>query len=143
MSELRNKLRGKAKCLGWGYVDGAYGPVISITRCLLDGCKLVMQTDAGVWYAVNDDIKNAAENYGIGLRLTEKRVAENDIVEAVFEPEPEAEQKFVFVNGIRRLPPANAYVLATDFAGEFSLLLYREDARGERILLWGDDYIYK
>ena len=103
----------------------------------------MMQTDAGVWYAANDDIKNAVENYGIGLRLTEKRVVENNVVEAVFEPVPDAMQKPVYVNGIGRMPPANAYVLATDFAGEFDILLYREDSDGERTLLWGDDYIFK
>jgi hypothetical protein len=41
------------------------------------------------------------------------------------------------------MPPANAYILATDFSGEFGILLYREDQNGERIFLWGDDYIFK
>ena len=136
-------LKGKAKFLGWGFVDGAFGPVVSITRCLLDGCRLVMWTDAGVWYAENDDIKETAENYGVGLRLVEIREVENENVEAIFEPIPDAVQKPIYVNGIRRMPPANAYILATDFAGEFGILLYKEDQSGERTFLWGDDYIFK
>ena len=116
----QKKLKGKAEFLGWGFVSGAYGPVISITRCLLDGCRLVMWTDAGIWYMEN-----------------------NEAIEAIFEPIPEAAQRSIYVHGIRRMPPANAYVLATDFAGEFGILLYREDQNGERIFLWGDDYIFK
>ncbi len=136
-------LRGKAKFLGWGFVSGAYGPVVSITRCLLDGCRLVMWTDAGIWYMENNDIKEAAENFGVGLRLVELREVKNERIEAVFEPIPDAAQKPIYVHGIRRMPPANAYILATDFAGEFGILLYREDQNGERTFLWGDDYIFK
>ena len=136
-------LRGKAKFLGWGFVSGAYGPVVSITRCLLDGCRLVMWTDAGIWYMENNDIKEAAENFGVGLRLVELREVKNERIEAVFEPIPDAAQKPIYVHSIRRMPPANAYILATDFAGEFGILLYREDQNGERTFLWGDDYIFK
>lgn len=136
-------LRGKAKFLGWGFVSGAYGPVVSITRCLLDGCRLVMWTDAGIWYMENNDIKEAAENFGVGLRLVELREVKNERIEAVFEPIPDAAQKPIYVHGIRGMPPANAYILATDFAGEFGILLYREDQNGERTFLWGDDYIFK
>ena len=136
-------LRGKAKFLGWGFVSGAYGPVVSITRCLLDGCRVVMWTDAGIWYMENNDIKEAAENFGVGLRLVELREVKNERIEAVFEPIPDAAQKPIYVHGIRRMPPANAYILATDFAGEFGILLYREDQNGERTFLWGDDYIFK
>ena len=56
----QQKIKGKAKFLGWGFVSGAYGPVVSITRCLLDGCRLVMWTDVGIWYMENNDIKDAA-----------------------------------------------------------------------------------
>ena len=136
-------LRGKAKFLGWGFVSGAYGPVVSITRCLLDGCRLVMWTDAGIWYMENNDIKEAAENFGVGLRLVELREVKNERIEAVFEPIPDAAQKPIYVHGIRRMPPANAYILATDFAGEFGILLYKEEQNGERTFLWGDDYIFK
>ena len=127
--EEKKQLKGKAKFLGWGFVNGAYGPVVSITRCLLDGCRLVMWTDAGIWYMENNDIKEAAENFGVG--------------EAVFEPIPNAEQKPIYVHGIRRMPPSNAYILATDFSGEFGILLYKEEQNGERTFLWGDDYIFK
>ena len=142
----QKKLKGKAKFLGWGFVSGAYGPVISITRCLLDGCRLVMWTDAGIWYMENNDIKEAAENFGVGLRLVELREVKNErieAIEAIFEPTPDAGQKPIYVHGIRRMPPANAYILATDFSGEFGILLYREDQNGERTFLWGDDYIFK
>ena len=139
----QKKLKGKAKFVGWGFVKGAYGPVVSITRCLLDGCRLVMWTDAGIWYMENNDIKEAAENFGVGLRLVELREVKNEKIEAVFEPIPGADQKPIYVHGIRRMPPANAYILATDFSGEFGILLYREDQNGERTFLWGDDYIFK
>ena len=139
----QKKLKGKAKFLGWGFVNGAYGPVVSITRCLLDGCRLVMWTDAGIWYMENNDIKEAAENFGVGLRLVELREVKNEKIEAVFEPIPGADQKSIYVHGIRRMPPANAYILATDFSGEFGILLYREEQNGERTFLWGDDYIFK
>ena len=141
--EEKKQLKGKAKFLGWGFVNGAYGPVVSITRCLLDGCRLVMWTDAGIWYMENNDIKEAAENFGVGLRLVELREVKNEKIEAVFEPIPSADQKPIYVHGIRRMPPANAYILATDFFGEFGILLYREDQNGERTFLWGDDYIFK
>ena len=142
----QKKLKGKAEFLGGGFVSGAYGPVISITRCLLDGCRLVMWTDAGIWHMENNDIKEAAENFGVGLCLVELREVKNErieAIEAIFEPIPAAEQKHIYVHGIRRMPPANAYILATDFSGEFGILLYREDQNGERIFLWGDDYIFK
>lgn len=136
-------MKGKAKFLGWGFVNGAYGPVVSITRCLLDGCRLVMWTDAGIWYMENNDIKEAAENFGVGLRVVELREVKNEKIEAVFEPIPGADQKPIYVHSIRRMSPANAYIPATDFSGEFGILLYREDQNGERTFLWGDDYIFK
>ena len=79
----QKKLKGKAEFLGWGFVSGAYGPVISITRCLLDGCRLVMWTDAGIWYMENNDIKETAENFGVGLRLVELREVKNERIEAI------------------------------------------------------------
>lgn len=135
--------KGKAKFLGWGCVEGAEGPIISITRCLLDGCRLVVQTNAGVVYAENNVIKNAAENFGVGLRLVDVHAIDDYDVEAIFEPVPEAHPKFINVGKGHRMAPSNAYILATDFGGEFYIALYREDAQGNRILLWGDDYICK
>ena len=139
----QKKLRGKAKYFGWGYVHGADGPFVSITRCLLDGCRLVMWTDAGVWYAENDVIKNAAENFGVGLRLVKVYALDDYKIEAVFEPIPDALPRFIYVDRGRRMPPANAYILATDFGGEFCIMLYREYTDGNRIFLWGEDYIIK
>ena len=71
------------------------------------------------------------------------REVKNENIEAVFEPIPNAEQKPIYVHGIRRMPPSNAYILATDFSGEFGILLYKEEQNGERTFLWGDDYIFK
>ena len=144
--ERPTEVEGKGQAPWMGIVSGAYDPVVSITRCLLDGCRLVMWTDAGIWYMENNGIKEAAENFGVGLRLVELREVNNKNIEAIvviFEPIPDAVQKSIYVHGIKRLPPANAYVLATDFAGEFGVLLYREDQKGERTFLWGEDYIFK
>lgn len=109
----------------------------------MDGARLVMRTDAGIWYAENNDIRNEEENYGSGLRVIDVRLVDNGYVEAIMEPIPEAKPRPVYVNGIRRMPPANTYILATDFAGEFGLVLYREGIDGERLFLWGDDFIFK
>lgn len=136
-------LKGKAKYLGWGSLDGATGPYVSITRCLLDGCRLIMWTNAGIWYLDNNDIKNAAENFGVGLRLVDIYEVGDEDIEAVFEPVPEAQPRFIYVNGRKRMTPANAYVLATDFAGEFGVAIYRENAQGERTWLWSGDYFDK
>jgi len=94
----KKKLRGKAKYFGWGSVHGADGPFVSITRCLLDDCRLVMWTDAGVWYAENNVIKNAAENFGVGLRLIKVYSLDDYHIEAVFEPIPDAPQRFIYVD---------------------------------------------
>lgn len=136
-------MKGKAKFLGWGCVEGAEGPIVSITRCLLDGCRLVVRTDAGAAYAENNDIRNAAENFGVGLKLVDVHAIDDYDVEAIFEPVPEAKPRFIHVGVGRRMSPSNAYILATDFGGEFYIMLYREDADGNRIFLWGDDYICK
>ncbi len=126
-----------------GHIDGAWGPVISITRQLLDGYRLIMRTDAGVWYAYNDDIKKAVENYGCGLRVLEIREIEDENIEVVFEGLPEESPKEIYVNGIRKMSPANSYILATDFAGEFYMRLYIENINGTRTFLWGDGWIDK
>lgn len=145
--KIQNKktvtMKGKAKFLGWGNIEGADGIFVSITRCLLDGCRLVVRTNASVAYAENNTIKNVQENYGVGLRLIEVHALNDDDIEAVFEPLPDAPPRFVNVNRGKQMPPANAYVLATDFAGEFWVELFREDADGNRTLLWGEDYIDK
>ena len=137
------KLKGKAKFLGWGNTEEADGVFVSITRCLLDGCRLVVQTNASVSYAYSDRLKKVAENYGVGLRLIEVYALNDDDIEAIFEPVPDAQPRFVHVNRGKQMSPANSYILATDFIGEFWISLYREDPDGNRTFLWGDDYIIK
>ena len=136
-------LKGKAKFLGWGNTEEADGVFVSITRCILDGCRLVVQTNASVSYAYSDRLKKVAENYGVGLRLIEVYELNDYDIEAIFEPVPDAQPRFVHVNRGKQMSPANAYILATDFIGEFWISLYREDPDGNRILLWGDDFIIK
>ena len=136
-------LNGKAKFLGWGNTEEADGVFVSITRCILDGCRLVVQTNASVSYAYSDRLKKVAENYGVGLRLIEVYELNDDDIEAIFEPVPDAPPRFVHVNRGKQMSPANAYILATDFIGEFWISLYREDPDGNRTFLWGDDYIIK
>ena len=139
----QKKLKGKAKFLGWGNSKEADGVFVSITRCLLDGCRLIVQTNASVSYAYNGIFKNVAENYGVGLRLIDIYELNDYEIEAVFEPVPDAQPRHVYVNRGKQMPPANAYILATDFIGEFWISLYREDADGNRTFIWGDDYIIK
>lgn len=141
--EEKKQLKGKAKLLGWGNSEEADGVFVSITRCLLDGCRLVVQTNASVAYAHNNIFKNAVENYGVGLRLIDIYELNYYEIEAVFEPIPDAKPRYVYVNRGKQMSPANAYILATDFIGEFWVSLYREDADGNRTFLWGDDYIIK
>jgi hypothetical protein len=136
-------LKGKAKFLGWGNTEEADGVFVSITRCLLDGCRLVVQTNASVSYAYSDRLKKVAENYGVGLRLIGVYELNDYDIEAIFEPVPDALPRFVHVNRGKQMSPANAYILATDFIGEFWISLYREDPDGNRIFLWGDDFIIK
>lgn len=136
-------LKGKAKFLGWGNTEEADGVFVSITRCILDGCRLVVQTNASVSYAYSDRLKKVAENYGVGLRLIEVYELNDYDIEAIFEPVPDAQPRFVHVNRGKQMSPANAYILATDFISEFWISLYREDPDGDRIFLWGDDFIIK
>lgn len=136
-------LKGKAMFLGWGNTEEADGVFVSITRCILDGCRLVVQTNASVSYAYSDRLKKVAENYGVGLRLIEVYELNDYDIEAIFEPVPDAQPRFVHVNRGKQMSPANAYILATDFIGEFWISLYREDPDGNWIFLWGDDFIIK
>ena len=136
-------LKGKAKFLGWGNTEEADGVFVSIIRCILDGCRLVVQTNASVSYAYSDRLKKVSENYGVGLRLIEVYALSDDDIEAIFEPVSDARPEFINVNRGKQMSPANAYILATDFIGEFWISLYREDSDGNRTFLWGDDYIIK
>lgn len=136
----QKKLKGKAKFIGWGNQEGADGVFVSITRCLLDGCKLIVKTDASVSYAFNDKVRNAAKNFGVGLELVDIYAIDDYNIEAVYEPIIGAEPKFIYVNKGHQMSPANAYVLATDFNGDFWIEIYREDAEGNRIRLWCGDF---
>ena len=136
-------MKGKAKFLGWGNTEEADGVFVSITRSLLDGCRLVVQTNASVSYAYSDRLKKVAENYGVGLRLIEVYELNDYDIEAIFEPVSDARPEFINVNRGKQMSPANAYILATDFIGEFWISLYREAPDGNRTFLWGDDYIIK
>ena len=109
----------------------------------MDGCRLVVQTNASVSYAYSDRLKKVSENYGVGLRLIEVYALNDDDIEAIFEPVSDARPEFINVNRGKQMSPANAYILATDFIGEFWISLYREDPDGNRTFLWGDDYIIK
>ena len=102
-----------------------------------------MQTNASVSYAYSDRLKKIAENYGVGLRLIEVYALSDDDIEAIFEPVSDARPEFINVNRGKQMSPANAYILATDFIGEFWISLYQEDPDGNRTFLWGDDYIIK
>lgn len=132
--------KGKAKFLGWGNSKGADGVFVSIARGLLDGCRLIVRSDVCVSYAENDDIKNAAEKFGVGLRFIEVHATSEFSIEATFEPIAGAEARFVNVNKGRQMSARNAYVLATDFGGDFWIEIYREDAEGNRIRLWCGDF---
>ena len=139
-------LNGKPKCLGIDLIDNdACGPVVAIPKQLLDGYRLVMTTDAGSWYAENDDIKNVVEKYGFGLRVLSVREIENENVETIMETIDVIGEKpgIVCIEGVKANLPDNAYILATPFAGEFSVKLETEDSNGNRNFLWADDYIYK
>lgn len=136
-------LQDKPKCLGLNLIDGAHGPLVAIPKHLLKGLRLVMTTDAGVWYAENDRIKDTVEKYGCGLRVLSVSEVENEHVEAIMEV-TEGETPYpICIDGVNVNLPDDAYILATPFAGEFFVKLEAEDAKGNRKFLWGDDYIYK
>lgn len=139
-------LDDKPKCLGLDLIDNeACGPLVAIPMQLLDGCRLIMTTDAGLWYAENDDIKTVVEKYGFGLHVLSVREVENENVEVVMETTDVKREKprTICIEGVEANLPDNAYILATPFAGEFFVKLETEDPNGNRELLWADDYIYK
>ena len=57
-------------------------------------------------------------------------------IEVIYEPISDAEPRIIYVNKGRQMSSANAFVLATDFNGDFWIKLYREDADGNRIRIW-------
>lgn len=141
--KARMKVNEKITCLGLDLIDDAPGPLVLIPNSLLEGNRLIMTTNAGIWYAENDDIKNTVENCGCGLKVLSVREIENENVEVIIEFISDDKHKPLYVNGERIIPPDNVCVLATPFAGEYFVTLETEDANGNREFLWGDDYIYK
>lgn len=133
----------KVTCLGLDWIDDAPGALVAIPKQLLERNRLIMTTDAGVWYAENDDIKKTVESFGCGLKVLSVREIENEHVEAVMEVITEEMHRPLYIKGERIIPPEDVCVLATPFAGEFFVTLETEDANGNRKFLWGDDYIYK
>jgi hypothetical protein len=136
-------LHGKPKCLGLDLIDGAHGPLVAIPKHLLKGLRLVLTSNAGVWYAENDKIKKTVEKYGYGLRVLSVSEVENEYVEAIMEVTEGETPSPICIDGVEVNLPNDAYILATPFAGEFFIKLEAEDANGKRDFLWGDDYIYK
>ena len=132
-------LKGKVRLLGWGSHVEAAGIFVSITRCLLEDCRLIVRVNAGEWLAGKEYglLKYRIDNFGVGLRLVDIYALDEEIIEAVCEPIPDAQSSFIYVNKGRQMSPRNAYVLATEFfTFNFSISLYREDQDGYRTLIW-------
>lgn len=132
-------LKGKVRLLGWGSHVEAAGIFVSITRCLLEGCRLIVRVNAGEWLAEKEYglLKYRIENFGVGLRLIDIYALDEEVIEAVCEPIPDAKPRFIYVNKGRQMAPRNAYILATEFfTFDFSIWLYREDHEGNRTLIW-------
>jgi hypothetical protein len=95
--------------------------------------------NAGEWLAEKEHglLKYRIDNFGVGLRLVDIYALDEEVIEAVCEPVPDARPKFIYVNKGRQMSPGNAYVLATEFfTFDFSIQLYREDKEGNRMLIW-------
>ena len=132
----RNKKIGKVKFLGYGDVDGATGAVISITRQMIEGCKLVMKTNAGISESYH--IAETIDKFGCGLKVVKINELEDEVFETIMEPTPTAPQKSIYVDGFMRTSANNSYILATDFGGEYYIELFKEDSKGTRTRLWSD-----
>lgn len=133
------ELNGKVKFLGWGSHVEASGILVSITKRLLDGYRLIVRVNAGEWMAEKENglLKYRVENFGVGLRLVDIYALDEEVIEAVCEPIPDALPRLIYVNKGRQMSPRNTYVLATEFfTFDFSIWLYREDQEGCRTLIW-------
>lgn len=126
-----------ADYIGYGHVEGAYGPVITIPRKLLDGCRLFLKASSGVRFEGFGDIKNAVEHFGCGLRVIKVLETDKNHLEAIIEPMENVEQREIYLFGEKRMPPADTYVLATDFKGDVNIHLYIEHGDGEREHVYG------
>lgn len=136
--DRRDKKLGKVKCLGLGCVENATGAVISITRAMLEGCKLVMVTNVGIPESYH--IAATINNFGCGLKVVKVNELENEQFEAIMETIPDAPQKSIYVWGYKRTSARNSYIVATDFAGEYFIKLFKEDSNGDRTYLWSDTF---
>ena len=136
---MEPKLKGKVKLLGWGSHVEASGILVSIAKGLLDGCRLIVRVNAGEWLAEKEYglLKYRIDNFDVGLRLVDIYALDEEVIEAVCEPVPDARPKFIYVNKGRQMSPKNAYVLATEFfTFDFCIQLYKEDEEGNRMLIW-------
>ena len=117
METMEPKLKGKVKFIGWGSHVEAAGILVSITRRLLDGCRLIIRVNAGEWMAEKKYglLKYRVDNFGVGLRLVDIYALDEEVIEAVCEPIPDAQPSLIYVNKGRQMSPRNAYVLATEF----------------------------
>lgn len=126
-------------------LDSDGGRFYSIPHALIGEDLLVVETDA---YGYYEDVSKAnlaafIEKYGCGLSVLSFRDTSNDRFEIILKPDPSAPQTVRPLNGMPCLSPLGAYVLATDFAGEFFIAFYKEDQNGNRTYLWNEDYIDK
>lgn len=120
------------------------GLVLAVPRKLLDGYLLVVETDAEFHHHPSlDSLKSYIEKNSCGLQVIAIKETDDNKLEIVMEPIPDAPQEVVFADGVPRLSPAGTYVLATDFCGEFFIGLMLEDKDGNRTPLWGEDYCWK
>ena len=129
-----------ANYIGYGHVEGAYGPVITIQRDKIDGCKLILVASSGACFEEFGNTKNAIEHFGCGLRIIkiqEYSKLSKQYLEVVIEPIPDSEPKEIYVFGEKRMSPTGTYVIATDFKGHVNIHLYREPENGEREEFFG------
>ena len=140
MKKMEEKiLKGKVSFLGWGSHVEASGIFVAITKSLLDGCKLIVRVNAGGWLAENELglLRYRIDNFGVGLRLVDIYALDEEVIEAVCEPVPDAKPRLIYVNKGKQMAPRNAYILATEFfTFDFSIWLYRENQEGNRTLIW-------
>lgn len=143
IAESQEEPKKEVKFLGMGLIKDAFGPVVAIPAERLDGKQLVMTTDAAEWYIDNDRIKNVVEKYGLGLKVLSVHKTDKNEFEVIMDAIKVGADRIVFVGGTEQMAPADTYILATPFAGEFFVKLETEDSNGNREFLWADDYIYK
>lgn len=58
-------------------------------------------------------------------------------MEAILEPMTNIEQREIYLYGEKCMPPADTYVLATDFKGDVNIHLYKEQVDVKRVFYFG------